>query len=485
MKRLNFCATRLGVFLTLTAVAILAPHALAAVPFVLVPGVTTTAFNAGGASDINEALKIFFNDPVIYNVVSDSELLGLFQEDNNVKQDETTGGRYIETAQYFTLPAGVGARAEGEYIPVPDGPVIKNSRILLKKIQGTVEMTGDVMRRVKGDMGAYLNWMERALPDLVTRLNNELDRMTLGYGNGVKARINALPGGVIVRVDRSFGAAINSVNLSDSFLEFLEGERIVASANANGNPIRNAGAGQSARIVSVNPDVGLNVYQELTVDAIPGAWAQNDYLFAGDPSGVSTQDAGGADREVMGLLGMVDDGTVLSTFQNLVRATYKLWNSVAIDGSVAPYNGALNEDLIVFADDQTYVMGGGKIDAFVTSRSGARSLWKSLKGDRILNDPRSYTGGKGPIGIILGDRDVTLKVCRKMPPELAFGLQKDTFKRWTLGGFIWDDTPGAIWNRVTDATGRKDAFYAVGNLYLQLGCLAPRKNFRIGALSRA
>lgn len=479
MKLLRFATSRLGVLIALSVVALLAPHGM---PLFAATGITTTAFNAGGASDINEALKIFFNDPVINNVVSDSELLGLFQEDNNVKQDETTGGRYIETAQYFTLPAGVGARAEGEYIPVPDGPVIKNSRVLLKKIQGTVEMTGDVMRRVKGDMGAYLNWMERSLPDLVTRLNNELDRMTLGYGNGVKARVQALPGGVIIRVDRAFGVQINGQNLTDSFLQFLEGERVVFSANANGTPLRSPGAAQSARIVKVDPDVGAGVYQELTVDVIPGAVAVGDYIFAGDPAGASTQDAAGADREVMGLLGMVDDGTVLATFQNLVRATYKLWNSVSIDASLAPFNGIFGEDVIVYGDDQCFVLGGGKIDAVVTSRSGARSLWKSLKGDRILNDPRAYTGGKGPLGIILGDRDVQLKVARKMPPQLAYGLQKDTFKRWTLGGWVWDDTPGAIWNRVTDATGRKDAFYATGGLYLQLGQLAPRKNLRWGGI---
>ena len=481
MKLLKYLNTNLA-FMVLCALVVLlgmdASH----------PGVSlaavTTAFNAGGASDINEALKIFFNDPVAYNVVSDSELMTLFQEDNNVKQDETTGGRYIETAQYFTLPAGVGARAENEYIPVPDGPVIKNSRVELKKIQGTVEMTGDVMRRVQGDMGAYLNWMERALPDLVTRLNNETDRMLLGYGNGAKSRIQALPGGVVIRVNRAFGVSINGQPLTDSFLQFLEGERIVASANANGNPLRTPGSGQSARVVNVNPDTSTTAYQELTVDAIPAGFAADDYLFSGDPSGASAQN-GGVDRECMGLLGMVDDGTVLATFQNLARATYKLWNSVAVDASVAPYNGVLNEDLIVYADDTTFVMGGGKINALVASRSGARSLWKSLKGDKVINDPRSYTAGKDGIFVTLGGRQFELRVCRKMPPELCFGLQTDTFKRWTLGGWVWDDTPGAIWNRVTDATGRKDAFYAVGNMYLQMGCMAPRKNFRIGGLARA
>lgn len=481
MKNLAWCSSRLAMFVLVALVALLAPGHVAA--FVAI-GPTTTAFNAGGASDINEALKIYFNDPIINNVVSDSELLSYFEEDNNVKQEETTGGRYIETAQYFQLPAGVGARAEGEYIPVPDGPVVKNSRVYLKKIQGVVEMTGDVMRRVRGDMGAYINWIERALPDLVLRLDNECDRMALGYGAGIKARIQALPGGAVVRVNRAMGAAINGLNLTDAFLQFLDGERIVASANANGNPIRNAGAGQAARILNVNGDTEPT-YAEITVDAIPGAWAPDDYLFAGDASGVSTQDAAGADREFMGLLGMVDDGTVLATFQNLLRASYKLWNSISIDGSAAPYNGVLNEDLITYADDQTFVLGGGKPNLIITSRSGARSYWKSLKGDRILNDPRSYSGGKGPLSILLGDRDVQLKVCRKMPPELAMGIQTDVFKRWTLGGYEWDDTPGAIWNRVTDGTGRKDAFYAVGNMYKQLGCLAPRKNWRVGGLARA
>lgn len=442
---------------------------------------TTTAFAPGVANDINEALKILFNDPIANDVVSDSELLSLFEEDNNVKSEETTGGRYIETAQYFQLPAGVGFRGEGEYIPVPEGPVIKNSRVFLKKGQGAVEMTGDVMRRVKGDVGAFVTWAERALPDLVTRLNNEYDRATLGFGAGIKARVQALPGGAVIRVDRSFGVT----GSLDPFLCFLEGERIVFSANANGNPLRSAGPGQSAKIADVNPDTATDVFQEITVDAIPAGVAVNDYIFAGDPSGASTQDATGADREIMGLLGMVDDGTVLATFQNLARASFRLWKSIVVDGSVAPYSGVLSEDLLTFADDETYVKGGGKPNMIITSRSGLRSYWKSLRGDRSLNDPREYRGGKGPVSVILGDRTVPLKAVRKMPPNFTFGLQTDTFKRWTLGGWEWDDTTGAIWNRVTDATGRKDAYFAVGQMYKQLGNLFPRKNFRIQGLARA
>src|SRR6266850_758329 len=136
MKWSRILGTRLVMLVIIAAVAFVDTAAALRIATALAfAGVTTTALNPGGASDINQALKIFFNEPVAEDIVYDSELLQIFQEDNNVKQDETTGGRYIETAQYFQLPGGVGARAENEYIPVPDGPVIQNSRVFLKKIQ--------------------------------------------------------------------------------------------------------------------------------------------------------------------------------------------------------------------------------------------------------------------------------------------------------------------------------------------------------------
>ncbi len=486
MKWLKWGSSRLALLAILAVVAALDPAGLRRILLVLpMIGATTTAFNAGGASDINQALKIFFNEPVAEDIVYDSELLSLFEEDNNVKQDETTGGRYIETAQYFQLPAGVGARGENEYIPVADGPVIQNSRVFLKKIQGVLEMTGDVMRRVKGDLGAYLNWAERAMPDLVKRVDHELDRMLFGYGNGALARVNALPDGTHIDVDRSFGVT----GAGPAWLNFLEGMRIVASANANSSPLRNPGTSQSAQVLAVNPALG--VAGRLTTDANQAALAVNDYLFPGDAAGTSGQDGTGTDREIMGLLGMVDDGTILATFQNLARGTYILFQSIPIDSTAVPYNSVLTEDLLVFADDEVFLKGMGKPDVIITSRSGARGYWKSLKGDRIYPNPAGYKGGFGQgadrpgkfgLSVVLGDRDVPLKACRKCPTNFTFGLQLDTFKRWTLGGWQWDDTTGAVWNRVTDATGRKDAYFAVGNMYMQMGNLAPRKNFRCNGL---
>ena len=461
------------VLLALVLAWLFAPAKLLAAPLLFAGSTTSTV-------DLDSAMKIYFNDPIVENVVSDAELLNLFLYDNNVQYEKTTGGRYIETAQYFSLPTGVGARARGEYIPVPEGPVIKNSKIFLKKLQGVVEMEGDVMARVRTDMGAYVDWMERALPDLVTRLNDSVDRMLLGYGAGILARVNEAVPDATIPVDTAFGVTLGGTALSNAWLNFMEGDRIVFSSTPAGTTLRNAGANQSAKITGINQDTGI-----ITVDVLPTGVADNDYIFMGDGAGASNQTAAGDDREIMGLLGMVDDGTVLATFQNLARGTYNLWKSVCIDGSDATldnnagFNGVLSEDLLTYADDQVMILGAGKPDMIVTSRYGLRSYWKSLKADRQINDPRAYQGGKGPVSVVFGDRTVQLKAVRKMSRELAFMLQTNTFKRWEIDGFQWDDKTGAIWNRVTDGTGRKDAFYAVGNWYMQTGCLAPRKNVRI------
>jgi hypothetical protein len=460
--------------------------ALAALVYVVHPAAALAAPAMLGATteitDMDEALKIFFNDPIVYNTVTDSDVLDLFTVDNAVQYEQTTGGRYIETAQYFQLPAGVGARANSEYIPVPNGPVIKNSRVYLKKIQGVVEMEGDVMERCRGDMGAYLNWMERALPDLVTRLKDSADRMALGYGAGIKAMVNDATPAADLIIDNTFGISAGIGPLTQPWLLFLEGESIVFGSTAAMTTLRGSSNADRAAIVE-GIDVATNT---ITLDHLPTGVVDNDFIAEGDAAGFGGPTAAGDDREFMGLLGMVDDGSVLAEFQGLVRADYRLWNSMSFDAANAAidaeFDGSLNETLLTYADDETFVHGGGKVDTVLTSRGGLRSYWKKLRTDRTINDPRAFMGGKGKLSIILGDRSIELRAARKLPQELTFGLQRDTFKRWELDGYKWDDRTGAIWNRVTDGTGRKDAFYAVGNWYMQLGCLAPRKNFRIHSI---
>lgn len=458
---------------------------LVAVLFAAVSATPVSAATTDTAA-LDAAMKVIFSEPLVNNVVTDTELMSLFETDMNVKTDETTGGRYIETSQYFALPAGVGARAENDYIPVADNPIFANARVYLRKVQGVVEMTGDTMRRVTSSEGAFLDYLERALPDLSTRLTHEVDRMYIGYGAGVKARIAAggIPAfnanGWDLTIDRAFGLT----GYEDPFLLFLEQERIGFTGSlAAPIALRAAGANQSARVSNIKE--ATNQLTLICDVALHGALVAGDYIASADSAGNSFPFGNPAtEREIHGLLGAVDDGTIVGTYMNIARANFRLWNSIVVDASVAPWGGQMSEDLLTFSDDEVATKGGGKPDIVVMSRSAARGYWKSLKGDRFFMNPRGYEGGKGPLSIILADRTLQLKVARKLSPQVAFMLTSSTFRRFTLGSWEWDDRTGAIWNRVTDTTGRKDAYYAVGNMYEQLFCSAPRKNVRIQGLTK-
>lgn len=473
---LNPRKTRLGALvlnLLVVAIGVLVGSPTVAFGAPLVHAATTAT------SNLDQVMKVLYSDPLITDIVNESELMSMFKEDFNVQSEQTTGGKYIETAHYLRLAGAAGARAENDYIPVPQSPKAINSRIYLKKIMGVVEMTGDVMEKVVGDEGSFLNFMERALPDTKERVVTEVDRMYIGYGAGVKARVSAKTAGPdTVTVNRALGIT----GYEDAWLQFQEGETIVFAANADGTGLRNAGSAQAALVENI--DEATNILSITADAALVAAIVVNDYVFSGDAAGVSTQ-SGGVDREISGLLAAVDDGGILATYNNVTRAGQRSFNARVIDASAAPYNGNLTEDLLVVADALTSVTAGAKINALVMSPHAPISYWKDMKQDRTLNDTRSVTGGKSnSLGVTLGDRTIPFKTARKLPPQVCFGLTTNSFRRFTLGTWEWVSRGGAIWNLVTDATGRKDAYFAFGKMYEQLACLVPRRNFRIEGLNR-
>jgi hypothetical protein len=350
---------------------------------------------------------------------------------------------------------------------------------------GVVEMSGDVMEKVVGDEGSFINYMERALPDTKERVITEVDRMYIGYGAGIKARVKPRLGcrrplATALTIDRALGVT----GYEDAWLQFQEGETIVFSSTPAGAVIKNAGSTQAALVENIDETISARWRSSLTMDAaLIAAIADNDYIFSGDQAGVSSQN-GGVDREIAGLLAAVDDGGILATYNNVVRAGNRQFNARVIDASVAPYNGQLTEDLLIIADAITSVSAGSKIDALVMSPHAPIGYWKNLKTYRVLNDPRNYTGGKGSLAIALGDRTIPFRTARKLPPQIAFGLNTSTFRRFTLGTWEWVSRGGSTWNLVTDAIGRKDAYFAFGKLYEQLACIMPRRNFRIEGLLR-
>lgn len=463
--------------------------------------------SATGLLEMQEAMKVIFAPALHNNVVADSDFSDWFKSSSDVKTDDTTGGRYIEKVNRMRVSGGfrgaaTGATGTKDYIPEATPPEFINPKVYLKKHVGTIEMDGDTMRRVQKGEGAWVTYLESELPAFKDRVMTEYDRMWISVGNGVKARIAdvtatvagvSFTGGISadgtpaagyfkVIIDRAFGIT----GLTEAWTLFMEGESIVFTSNFASYPqtLKNAGTAQAAIVTDIDDVYGILTLKGST--ALNAALAASDYIGLGDKVGHSFPVSATQNREMQGVMAAIDDGTLLTSYQGVTRSGRRLWNGVIVDGTANDFDGTLNEDLLEYGDDELARRGGGKIEALITSHSGIRSYRKSLKGDRVFNDPRSYTGGakrKG-LDIILGDRTINLRVARKVPPEISLGIMKKSWTRYTLGAFEWDETTGSMWNRVTDSTGRLDSFYATAVMYEESDCAAPRRQVKFTNLRK-
>lgn len=416
-----------------------------------------------GATDttttLNELMKISFDDTLISEVVTDTELLDIIPDGQVITGSE---GRYFETGQLYQNPGSIGSRSENGYIPTPNGAKAENARVNLKKVMGSIEETAEVLKKIRGDAKAFADWAEDQFPRFRESLADEFDRQALGSGSGLRARVNAATPALTLVVDSAYGIA----GYTQALMQFRRGMFLRASANADGSSPR-------ALVMTVNDIDWEN--EAIVVDQLATALADNDYLFEGDAADNS------AGKDCMGLLGMVDDGGIVSTLQNISRTTHLWFKSYVMDVT-SHYGGspALTETVLIDADRIARFRGGGRVDLIVLSEEGFNQVWADLKADRQINDPRSYTGGRKGIDILFGGRrGVNLRTARKMPSTLGFGVQTSELRKFLLHEWEWDDTTGAIWKQVTDSTGRKDAFYAYGSAHMELAIKSPQKCWRV------
>lgn len=451
-----FFGVLLPVLLILAAVA-----ALVALPFSPAPvgllafAGSTTGTKASGSdfTGLNEALKQTYTGPFANNIEGEMEVTQVFQDAGDFETTEGPDGKQVNIGHYISAGGGVSAMNEDDYLPDNIAPVWKQGNITIKQVAALVQLSGRTLRRVKEGPAAFASWAEMALPEKAKRVAFHKDRMLLGTGTGIVARINGTPDGTGDTANDAFGIA----TLEGALNLFLRGDSFRYSANADGSSPR------TGRVDIDSINYGANTFNTTVSGSAATATsaADDDYMFLGG-SNVN----GSGSREFNGLEAQIDDGTNVTTFQGLTRSSYPdvLYSQIVDSSAYTQAPSILSENIIDYADSLCWERAGGKPSVLLVNRNGQRSFWNSLKGDRVINDPQGqFTGGKssGGLKMLLGDRVVTVKAARKVPSSRAFLLDTATLKRFRIGSGRWDDITGSVWNRVSDSTGSKDAVFAV------------------------
>lgn len=438
---------------------------------------TTGTLSSGtDFTGLSDALKQRYTGPFATNIEGEMEVTGVFQDAGDFETTDGPDGAQINLGHYISAGGGISFATEDDYLPDSVPPVWKQSNITIKKLLARVDLSGNVLRRVKQGPAAFADWAQMALPERAKGVAWHKDRALLGTGTGVIGQVNGTPDGTGDALNNAFGisgleGALNLIRRGDSL-------RYATTA---------AGTTKRTGVVVVDAiDYNASTFNSTVAGSTATATsaASGDFVFLGSANVTSN-----GTREIMGLEGIIDDGTNLSTFQGLTRASYPdVMNAQVVDSTTQTVaaSGVLSETLIDYAAALAYERAGGKTNVILVNRSGQRSFWASLKSDRVINDPQGqFTGGRADLKMIVGNQIISVKAARKVPSSRAYLIDTSSMKRFKIGEGHWDDTTGSVWRQVVDSTGVKDAVFAYFVEEVNYASIHPARNAKITKLVAA
>lgn len=414
-------------------------------------------------SAFNEVLKIDYEKGIIDALNNEQPLLAQIQKDS-----ESWTGQKVVFPTRLKRNFSAAATTEGYKYHTPGKQQYKDWEIPCKYAHGSIRLTAQVIQSSMKSKGAFTRALGSEIDGLVEDMANYRGRAVWGWGKGVLCLVNGDPGtGTTITVDAPHGVAG-----ADNGARFIQPGMYVAFINPSSGAIR---AG-SARTVDTIAADGKSFDITAACDA---AVADNDYVVVAMQSDTSDVNETTYDREIMGMLGLVDTTTYVSTLHGIDRSTAPgdFLQSVAI-ASV----GALSADVMQRALDTVAQKARGKTDAIWCEHAVRRAYQVMLENDRRYMSASLLRPDGGTVAAKGQDLDfggIPIKTDKDCPYGMMFGLQYDTFTRWTLTEGEWADDHGNILRFVSGY----DAYEAVYRVFDNVGCEAPQRNWKLSGIT--
>ena len=408
-------------------------------------------------------LKEFYPKDVVLDLVK--QKAPFYFEFKKSKRISADGRRVIQPV-HVSRNTGVSALGEGGLLPTAGQQGYESLTIPFRYVYGRVDIGGVVMKQTRTSQGAFDDVMEQEVEGSIKDGARDLSRQLQGFGNGQLCALSGTGASATQALINGQGVADND----DIPGRFLKAGMIVAG-------ITPSGVWEFVRTVSsVNAALNTVTFTATVTPSIAGIIL----VRQGSASGTSLADTGYA-REVMGLLGMVDDATYVSTYFGLTRSSVTGMNAYRADLAA----GNLSLDIMHRAFHAIDQQSDGKIGMILAHQVTAREYYGLLQVMKRYVDAAALSpdGGlkrrKDNAGYDIEFNQIPVREDRDVPLGVLHGLDMDSFRRYSITEGEWADDDGRILlrNATTDSyEGRLRVLF--GNV----ACLAPNRNFTISSI---
>lgn len=255
----------------------------------------------------------------------------------------------------------IGAISETESFRTIDNEDYQQYKIVPKVMVGPIQFSGLSAAAADQDEESFVSIVVDALDLARERLLKDENRQFYGVGNGLLANPNG-------------NAASNVTSFSVASAQYLRANMVIDVFNGSTKTIT------SKRIQDVDKIAGV-VYFATSLGA---ALITTDALVKEHIRDSAASDG----KESMGLRGIVDDGTDLTTFQNLDASSNRIWRGIRIDASSAN----LTSDLLQRLIDDVATFGGGEPDTLIMHRKQRRKYLDLVVPEKRFMDDKMDAG---------------------------------------------------------------------------------------------
>lgn len=306
----------------------------------------------------------------------------------------------------FARNQGGGAQNESEALKQAGAPKVKQAKVLPKVVTWTGQLTGLAQAMAKGEPGSFVDVMDDAFTDALTAARMDIDRQFWGYGSGKVGTVST--------------GATSATQAVDNVAWFHPG---AIYDRYNSSNVYQA----------THTCQDVNIFTGQVIFDASFTSTTSDYFVK---QGVKIE-APTDGKEIMGLRGIMDDGTLVDTFQGLNRATgtyYILWRGLVVAaGSVD-----VTSDLLQRCWDRVSIMGAK--EPIIISNYGQRRKYLAL-----VQPQRRFMEGKFDAGYsVLEWNGKPWAVTYRAPKNAVYMPNLDIIKRFDVHPLALDDTGGTV-----------------------------------------
>lgn len=256
----------------------------------------------------------------------------------------------------------VGAINETEQFRTIDNEDYKQFVVTPKINVAPIQFSGLSAAATDGDDEAFVSAVVDGLEKAKERLLKDENRQFFGLGNGLMALIGG-------------NAASNATSFTVDSAQYLRANMVIDIYNGSTKTV------DSKRITQVDKVNNIVYLGAVTLGA---AIITTDQLVKENVRDSAPTDG----KEMMGLRGIVDDSTDLTTFESISALSELIWRGRRIDASSAN----LTSDLLQRLLDDTKILGGVAPDMIVMHQKQKRKYLDIVTPQKRYNDQAMDAG---------------------------------------------------------------------------------------------